>query len=291
MKRLIALTFLLAGSLTVTHAQLIIFNASFDSVTTDAQGDLTPVNWTVPGGNGGEATNDAHDGPYAARIYNYSNLAKGELFYGTTNSPEYTGMTLLDVPVALHGYYKYVLGNNGGGSDSAEVFVNVTLYNQTNGHTDTVKTGHAFLTPSFSYSAFTVPIQASVEPEFCDTLRIRFVSSVNGICDSTSIDSTCCYLFVDQLSIEFASGVVQRLGDRSLALIYDASQHRLQLLNADNDGKWSIALVDATGRKIMDRRDVQETYTNLPDELSPGIYMYRVEKGAQRAGGKVAIYR
>jgi hypothetical protein len=286
MKKLILTTLFFSFALYYSHAQMIVFNGGFDSVETTPQGYLEPVWWSVQANSGGESTTDVFSGPYAMRVYNYNNTTKGILLYGNDYAPNKPGMPILVNPLALKGYYKFDLAGNDDATDSARALVWLTRYDQLNGGTDTVGTGEMLFLPNASYTAFTIPINYGADSLAADTMQIRFESSLNCNCIDTS--GTCCFLYVDELTLELPNGLVELNSTTQLELNYDDLANKIWL-NETPQALWHLRLVDVTGREVMRKENISGNAVDLEDRLPGGVYLYHVVVNGKSYSGKLSV--
>ena len=286
MKKSWLISLFLLGFVASTNAQMFISNGGFDSVYTATDGSLQPVDWFVMGNNGGESTTDAHSGSYAVRIYNFNGNVAGLLIYGEDNPAQTPGLPILTNPLSVKGYYKYNLGANDDDNDTARALVQLTRFDQLNGETDTVGSGSIFFSPTAEYTAFTIPINYGADTLPADTLAIRFESSL--ACNCTDSSGTCCFLYVDELSLELPSGVVSLMPHSEINVLYNSST-RLLSLSVVATQPWSVRLVDVTGRDVFFRERIGADAVSIDNGLPTGVYMYRAFVNGQTITGKLAV--
>jgi len=208
-KLLLSLTFLLTTLL--MHAQ--IPNAGFENWVFQGN-DTIPEGWSSSGYGAGRFP-VAQSGNYSAYVWNWYYYAKGWIANGTPG-PGFSiydassgGTPINEKPLRLHGYYFYVRGDNGAFDDSAFVNVVVKKYNSTLQQPDTVALGRLHLGPASSFIPFTVEIEDMAQGVDPDSIVISFWSCFdnNCFCDTNSAGN-CLFFYVDDLSLELASGII-----------------------------------------------------------------------------------
>ena len=286
MKKFWLLSVLCTAIAVNANAQMFISNGGFDTVYTASNGSLQPIDWFVMGNNGGEATTDSHTGPYAVRIYNFNGNVAGILIYGEDNPSQTPGLPILINPLSVKGFYKYELGANDDDNDSARALVRLTRFDQLNGNTDTVGSGSMFFSPAAEYTAFTIPISYGADTLPADTLAIRFESSLG--CNCTDSSGTCCFFYVDELSLELPSGLVSLMPGETVELVYNSQANQLSLSTLATQ-PWSVRLVDVTGRDVIFRERINANAVSLEAKLPTGVYMYRAFVNGKTVTGKLAV--
>lgn len=286
MKKLLLATLFLSFTTFISQAQMFVFNGGFDSVETTPQGNLEPVWWSVQANSGGESTTDVFSGPYAVRIYNYNNTNKGILLYGNDDAPNKPGMPILINPLALKGYYKFDLAGNDDATDSARAWVWLTRYDQLNGGTDTVGTGQMLFLPQATYTAFTIPINYGSDSLAADTMQIQFESSLN--CNCTDTSGTCCFLYVDELTLELPNGLVELTENGNLQINYDGLSNTIHLATTTH-APWHFRLLDATGREVKRVENILGNTLRLEQHLPDGVYLYNAAVDGRMYSGKLSV--
>lgn len=285
MKKLIATLFFFIPYL--ASSQMIVYNGSFDSVVLSPfSNQLVPVNWTIVAHSGGESSTDAQAGPYAVRIYNYDTIVKAMLVYGIDDAPNRPGLPLIASPLSIRGYYKYILDNGNTVTDSAVGYIALSRFDQLNGVTDTVAFGTYYFTPTPTYQAFVIPLNYGADSLAPDTMHMRFISSLDGVCNTPS--GQCNYLYLDELSLELPSGVIP-LYKATPVIYYDNGTNSISFKKPTSDN-WSLKLIDVTGRVVVDVKDISTSSFQLPTYINTGVYLYSVTINGRTLTGKVPIY-
>ena len=286
MKKFLLLSLFFVTTAIAAKAQMFISNGGFDSVYTATNGSTQPIDWFVMGNNGGESTSDAQSGPYAVRIYNFNGNVAGILIYGVDDPSQTPGLPILTNPLSVKGFYKFYLGANDDATDTARALVQLTRFDQLNGDTDTVGSGSLFFSPAAEYTAFTIPISYGADSLAADTLAIRFESSL--ACNCTDSSGTCCFLYIDELSLELPSGTVSLMPGTAVEVLYNTFTNQLSLSTLAKQ-PWSVRLVDVTGRDVFFRENIGADAVTLDSALPTGVYMYRVFVNGRTATGKLAV--
>ncbi len=208
-KFLLTLSFFSASLL----LQAQIPNAGFEDWTFP-NNDTVPEGWSSSGFGAGRSA-AAYTGSYSAYVWNWYYYAKGWIVNGEAN-PGFTqfsaslgGTPISEKPLRLHGYYFYVRGDNGAFDDSAFVNVVVKKFNNTLQQPDTVALGRLHLGPASSFIPFTVDIEDMAQGIDPDSIVISFWSCLdnNCFCDVNG-SGNCLFFYVDDLSLELASGII-----------------------------------------------------------------------------------
>ena len=119
-----------------------------------------------------------------------------------------------------------------------------------------------------------------------DTLQIRFESGLN--CNCTDSSGTCCFLFVDELSLELPNGLVELSGESTVGINYDAVANKIWL-NESPKTSWHLRLVDVTGRELMRRENILGNAVELNERLPSGVYLFHAVIDGHAHAGKLFI--
>ncbi|HVI45791.1 MAG TPA: hypothetical protein VM802_13025 [Chitinophaga sp.] len=169
-----------------------------------------PFSWRLST-YGSSKTTGSNSGQYAAQIWNWYSYLKGFLTNGNIATPapgfDYNntgGIAISGRPAALTGYYKYELGDNGGGNDFAVAIIALRKYNPATHKSERVAYAEANLGPSSQYQFFRLPVSypSSAIP---DSLVVTFISSRSGYCGDSG-GGNCLYLSLDDLALEYPGG-------------------------------------------------------------------------------------
>ncbi|HEY6172521.1 MAG TPA: T9SS type A sorting domain-containing protein [Candidatus Kapabacteria bacterium] len=290
MKAIFICTLLLfAASL---HAQFIP-NSDFELWTETTQ-DTLPKDWATSGFGAGR-TRDAAHGEYAVTIWNWYSYAKGRIGLGKKDMLEYD-LINNGVPLPLQGKgtftlsgeYKYVLGENGGNSetdDSAVVFVMLKKFNYQTQQPDTAAFTIKKLGPANAYRLFSIPIY--VDRDSVDSLSVLFYSSEKGFCHSNS-DGNCLYLTIDNLNYSFFEGLRTKANTNAEANapfpnpFKDVSSFGKALSDT------RLILTNVVGREVFTKRYVTGEEILVGGSTLPiGTYFYKVISADGIVNGKV----
>ncbi|MEK7254728.1 MAG: T9SS type A sorting domain-containing protein [Bacteroidota bacterium] len=156
-------------------------------------------------------TSDAYSGNYAIRLENKPTLGGppnsfailGDL---SPEGPPHGGFPLVNQPIKISGYYKY----SPLGADSSIFIASFSKWNSGSQQTDSLGTVTISLPAAGAYTYFEIPFDTAWTAQ-ADTMLFGFSPSYLDV-DSASI-TLGSLLQVDELALEFVSGVVVRLSD------------------------------------------------------------------------------
>jgi hypothetical protein len=292
-KLLLSLSFFLV--IIFTKAQ--ISNAGFEDWVFQGN-DTIPEGWATSGFGAGRFP-VAQSGNYSAYVWNWYFYARGWIANGNPN-PAFSiydassgGTAIGEKPLKLHGYYFYARGNNGAFDDSAFVNVVVKKYNSNLQRPDTVALGRLHLGPASSFIPFTVEIEDVAQGVDPDSIVISFWSCFdsNCFCDTNSTGD-CLFFYVDDLSLELASGIISIddwfhnftvypniISDKATVRIPDAAVKEVQL-----------SLYNSTGQCIQNSKVLPGTEIEFNREnLESGFYFLQAKAGDTIVGTKKLV--
>jgi hypothetical protein len=241
---------------------------------------------------------DAHTGRFAASVWNWYYYAEGYLMTGRDNASPWSldmgGVPISYKPARLTGYYRYVLGENGGSKDSAIVFVMLKRYNAGTQGVDTIGFARKLLGPTAAYIPFAVDIRDYAPGIDPDSVVIAFVSSDNGFCAGASI-GTCCYLGIDDIQLVTPSGVAY-----SAAPLFESARVYPNPMRAEARVQWNavpgreyhLSMYDAAGHPVRTIEGLAGGAAKLDRAgLPSGEYLFEIrdQANAVSARGRVVV--
>jgi hypothetical protein len=281
MKWILPVVVMLAAT-TVAWGQ--VPSEGFEQWDSSSAGEVARGWWGGPFGS--SKVDDAHSGRYAASVWNWYFYAMGYIITGPTgawyNDLVRAGVPISYKPTRLTGYYRYVLGKNGGnsdGNDSAVVYVMLKRYNPQTMQPDTIGFVKKLLGPTASYIPFTVDIRDYAPGVDPDSVVICFVSSEKGFCNNES-EGTCCYLSIDDIQLSTSSGVAH-----SAAHLFERASVHPNPMRADARVEWSatpgreyrLIMYDAAGRRARTIEGLTGGSAKLDRSgLSSGEYLFEI---------------
>ena len=292
-KFLLAIIFFLSAL--IMHAQ--IPNAGFENWTFNGN-DTVPEGWSSSGFGAGRSS-VAQSGDYSAYVWNWYYYAKGWIVNGVAG-PGFTmfdassgGTPIAEKPLKLHGYYFYARGDNGGFDDSAFVNIIVKKFNNTLQQPDTVALGRLHLGPAAAFTPFTVDIEDIAQSIDPDSITISFWSCLdnNCFCDLTS-SGNCLFFYVDDLSLELASGIISIDDWFNGFAVYPnvISEKATVRIPAASVKEVQLSLFNSTGQCIQNLNALsgQEIEFNRKN-LESGFYFLQVKAGSTILGTKKLV--
>ncbi|MBI5916578.1 MAG: hypothetical protein HY842_14470, partial [Bacteroidetes bacterium] len=160
-------------------------------------------------------TGDAHSGNFAIRLENKPSLGGTPTSFAILGQlggedPE-GGFPISNTPKKISGYYKYFPV----GTDSSIFITQFSKWNQATQQSDSIANIKVSLPPANTYTSFEIPLNIvwSAQP---DTMLLGFAPSY--LDNDTSTVTLGSVLQVDDLEIEFVSGIIVRL-DRYPAFV------------------------------------------------------------------------
>ena len=252
--------------------------------------DTVPEHWSMDP-NGSEISSNAHSGNQAISIWNWYYYAEGWATYGSAqNEFEDGGHPVSINPSTLSGWYQYILGDNGGASDSAICQIYVYSYQNFAGTRDTIASGRMKLGPATSYQFFNIPIIYNSFGINADTVVIKFSSSENGFCSSTS-DGNCLYLFIDDLQLSTILGATESLdAEASLKMYPSPSRNGFRVFARDEaEFPMKVELLDLTG-KLISTENVKNGDQVVGATVPPGHYIWRMHTAEDKVqSGRLSV--
>jgi hypothetical protein len=289
-KLLLTLSFFLSAL--IMNAQ--IPNAGFENWTFP-NNDTVPEGWSSSGFGAGRSS-ASQSGNYSAYVWNWYYYAKGWIVNGqagagfTMYNASSGGTPITEKPLKLHGYYFYVKGDNGSFDDSAFVNIIVKKFNTSLQQPDTVALGRLHLAPASSFIPFTVDIEDIAPGIDPDSIVISFWSCFdnNCFCDVSGAGN-CLFFYVDDLSLELASGIISIddwykgfavypniISGKATIRIPDAAVNEVQL-----------SLYNSTGQCIKSWNTLPRTEIEFTREnIDAGFYFLQAKSGNTIIGTK-----
>ncbi len=293
-KQILLLSFLFCAAF--SNAQIL--NPGFEDWTLQGS-DTVPEHWSTSGFGAGRFP-VAQSGNYSAYMWNWYYYAKGWIVNGDVSGFGFSqyqahlgGSPLSSKPSKLNGYYFYLPDDNGPYADSAFVNVIAKKYNTTLQQPDTVALGRLHLPPATSFIPFSVDIEDLAPGIDPDSIVISFWSCFdnNCFCDVGG-DGNCLFFYVDDISLEFPTGVVSIddwFGQFSVYPSVISDNAIVQVPKAESP-IISIALFNSEGKRIRENNVIQGSKINFSrDDLPAGIYLMKAEAGGKNLGTKKII--
>jgi len=239
-------------------------NAGFEDWNI-SPGDTVPKNWSTSTYGAGSST-DSYSGGYAAVVWNWYSYAEGIMVNGNTENMYNiikAGTPISGKPTKLTGFYKYedIMLD----SDSAVVIVILKNYNTTLNKIDTVGYGKKLLGPANFYTSFQVDIKDMQPGVLPDSIVIAFYSSVDAFC---STDPNCSYLYIDDLTLDTQTGIINIDDIFETSRIYPNPAKRL--LNIEYQAEKSS---DKLLFKLM---DISGNIVGVADNINDGRLVMNV---------------
>lgn len=288
--------FCIIGGIKVGFAQ--IPNPDFENWTF-AVNDTIPENWSTSGFGAGRSASSV-SGNYSAYVWNWYYYGPGWIVNGDVSNGGFTkfsthvgGTPLSEKPTKLHGYYFYILDDNGPNADSAFVNVIAKKYNTSLGQPDTVALGRLHLPPSTSWLPFTVDIADLAPGIDPDSIVISFWSCLdnNCFCDGMG-DGNCLFFYVDNISLELPTGILpinDLFGKFSVFPSVISESAVVQVPKSDANSV-ALSLYNPLGecvRKISVTAGSKFNFSR--DGLTPGIYFLNASSASKILGTKKLI--
>jgi hypothetical protein len=264
--------------------------------------DSIPGGEKPPGWSGGPfgfgKAESPHRGDFAASVWNWYYYAKGYLRSGNVQNSlpgilDIGGVPISYKPVKLSGYYRYVLGENGGKNDSAVLRVMLRRYNAGAGRIDTIGYAAKRLGPAGAYTPFSLDIPDYAPGVDPDSVVIEFMSSDSGFCNVES-NGNCCYLSVDDLYLVTASGV-----PHNAVSFFESVRVQPNPMTVEASIRWDAApgreyrllVYDVAGRLVRTAAGLTGVATLDRAGLPPGEYLIEIRDvaGTVAARGRVTM--
>lgn len=262
----ILLTLLAVFFFSISARAQLLENGGFETLT-ETQNDTIPDNWYIHIFGAG-ITNDAYSGKNATYIWNWYYYGKGYLVNGGGGDGIQGGRPVTSRPSKLTGYYKYIFGENGGSIDTAQAIVYLFKYNAAKYDRDTLAFGSAHLTASDTYIPFSANIEYFSE-EQPDSILVCFISSISGFC--TSETGTCCFLYLDDISVTSTSGTEEEVNfDTGFSLYPNPSDGSISISGIDSFPA-DFSAYDMTGNLVW--KSTISDKTRVFTGLRPGTYL------------------
>jgi len=294
MKKLLLILSFFTASLLV---QAQIPNAGFENWTFPNT-DTVPEGWSSSGFGAGRST-AGYSGDYAAYVWNWYHYVKGWIVNGVAGpgfnmfDASLGGTPVNEKPLRLHGYYFYVKGDNGPYDDSAFVNIIVKKFNNTLQQPDTVALGRLHLGPASSYIPFTVEIEDLAQGIDPDSIVISLWSCLdnNCFCDINS-SGNCLFFYVDDLTLEFASGIIS-IDDwfNGFAVYPNVISEKATVRIPPGAIKdVQLSLYNSTGQCIQSWKELSGTETEFKrGNLESGFYFLQAKSESSTLGTRKLI--
>lgn len=288
MNKKIIYTAIFSLAMLTVDAQQNIINGSFEDtvIIRDNQSvilDTVAADWTFTSFGGG-ISSDAYSGSTSAYIWNWYYYAKGELINGTTDFFQGGGTPVNFRPDYLSGYFKYITGEVQTVDDSASAIICLTRFNTSIMQRDTIGFGIKKLGASTVYKPFQVNVEYR-SSEMPDTVIVRFISSDNGFCSNTS-SGNCLFLYVDDVSISNATGVIDNVLFTAHFLFPNpvGDMLNIELPKRFVTDDVQITVVSVTGEVVMQHKtNGEDKIAFNTTQLAAGIYTVRIMDVAERS--------
>ena len=240
--------------------------------------DTVPAQWKSS--DFGVARTAGAQGGWAVEVWNWYYYGKGYVMNelsstGFVPQPTFNahgGQAFAFRPVALTGFYRYLLGDNQGLPDSAYITLSFKRRNSTTQQTDSLSFVLFKLPPTPTFTPFSIPISlaGSVAP---DSLFIALVSSVNGFCGQSP---NCLYLAVDNLQFQYPTGLGNALAEDAWSL--NTSSNHWKVETAEACAQTWVEVSNLEGKTLL-RNSLMPYSTTLDASALPnGIYLIRLIK-------------
>jgi hypothetical protein len=230
---------------------------------------IKPTNWSASYYDlGFEITDDSYEGNSAIKIWSwYFGQSTTELFYGDTTFSFDSRAPINFTPKNLSFQYKYIqpctLGDK---TDSAYVHITFSKYNSVLNKRDTLERVTARITEIQNYTQFVVPLNIP-SSKIPDSVQIIFGSS--GF--SSSNESECSYLFIDNVSLSENVGIAENLIDNLNELYPNPATGFVNFNSTDKIVK--LLIFNSLGKKVMQIEDVNKfSFSFDIKNLSTGSY-------------------
>lgn len=236
----------------------------------------TLTGWYAPSVGGCTKSAQAHTGTAALKMAPWSTTLYGANAYTPATGQ---GFALNGLnPTSLTGWYmaNFVNGD--------QMTITITIYS---GGSST-GSGYGFInTSASSYTQFTVAVYNGGAT--ADSARIQFTQytssyGVSGLSAST-------YVIVDDLQFIGTVGIKDQSTENFNAW-YNNAISSVEV-KAESEKNISLSLFDLTGKKVLATEKMQvsaSTPAKVPaNDLSPGIYLLRIEEGATITTKKILI--
>ena len=194
-------------------------------------------------------------------------------------------------PVAINGFYKRytdALQEDQSSNDSGQVTVLLTRWNTALFQRDTVAFGARAFGEQPEWSSFSIGLDylLSGDP---DTLVVRVLSGIDCFCGMET-NGTCCYLYVDDLSVELENGIVSPLGGAHAAQVVVGGDGMLEVRVEDPALlPMTLCLQDGIGRSLA-VRTIRSDRERIHVSGCTGVIAYNLSNAhGPVAHGKVVL--
>lgn len=258
----------------VVSADAQLDNAGFENTSVVGE-DTIPDDWSLTSGFGGGAIQDGNSGDWSLGVWHWYWYGAGIAANGASAMDGQEGTPFTGHPVGLNGYYKRYtdsLEEEQSLNDSGQVTVLLTRWNAGLFQRDTVAIGIRAFGERPEWSPFNIGLEylLSGDP---DTLIVRVLSGIDCFC-GMGTDGTCCYLYVDDLSLELENGVVTPLDQAQDARVIALSDGRVEVLVHDPSRlPMTLRLNDGLGR-LLDVQTIRSDRERVRVPTAAGVIAY-----------------
>lgn len=262
-------------------AQAQVDNGSFESwVITPS--DTIPEYWSVPGQFGQGRSNDAHTGSFSTVLWNWYWYAEGYTANGASIEPGLDGMPISGTPESLTGWYKRPASFiDTAMEQKAVVRVLLTHWNADLHKRDTVAMGSIHLNDQEAWAPFEVVLNYT-SSEVPDTVVIQMQSCLGCMCQGSSIDGTCAYLYVDDLAFSFGQGT-EEFREEDVRIDHLASGDLQVHVPARVQLPVHVRIWDASGRLVGEQL-VRDRTEKLRAPRTQGVFTFEANTKGERVG-------
>lgn len=279
---------LLASLIAAISANAQLANAGFENTSVIGE-DTIPDDWSVTSGFGGGAIMDGNTGDWSLGVWHWYWYGPGIAANGSSAEDGHEGTSFTGHPVALNGFYKRYTGDlqeDQSDNDSGRVTVLLTRWNAVLFQRDTVAIGAQAFGERPEWSPFSIGLDhlLSGDP---DTLVVRVLSGIDCFCGMQT-NGTCCYLYLDDLSVELENGILAPIVDERDAHVVAVGDGVVEV-RVDDPSRlpMTLRLDDAIGRSL-DVRTIRSDRERIRVPGSTGVVAYGLSDGHGRvAHGKV----
>ena len=284
MLKKIIITYLFLSTVLI-HAQSLDLNLSFEKLDTNGK---TVAGWQNHFDRP-RPISDAYEGNNAIRINVWYIGSPGYLKLGGYNGRETRGVPFTEKVKKLKGYYKYELGDNCGGKDSAEVYMFLKRFNNQTNQPDTIGRGQLYLGPTAIYTLFEVPVTYNSlnDP---DTLYLEFFTQKFDLTVNCLVPENR-FLTIDNLSFEYLTPTTDIEENLQLSVVPNPTNSFIQV-------KWhntntlvdAILLKDALGRTLQQKKTVNTEGVEFDlSNLPTGLYFIELNQNGKHLATRKVV--
>lgn len=235
-------------------------------------------------------TTDAHGGTYAAKLVSQNfTMFPSDIFIpgmlGTcqmvmTETRALIGRACADCkPVKFTGYFKYEPVSG----DSAAAVVLLSKWNTTTKHRDTLGVGFFLIKDAVNeYTKFEIPVYYFTSEVASDSISVLCVASAgfNAVSFTQGRGQVGSTLYIDDLALEYASGISQSLMPEVGVKTYPNPASRMMHVELSKQVRNGVfEMYDASGRQVGSVSCAQLKNIIAVDKLTAGTYYFRLVEG------------